>query len=438
MVCYQCSFKQFRNNPTKYIAEYLERLQNSNNKVVEVGNLQDKYGFWVIRDNQNINNYFIQEGNDLKTFTGYFELHQNYTYDEITGSVATIHLDQNSDECCENESYITEKPITKGFRPIVTLKYSSKIADGKSIGTDLQVGDNVNYSAKEYYNWKVLSIDEENETVDIISGGIVKNISLYGLDDFENYEDILQKEVDEYKNGDNAISARITEYSDIKKLNKINDDVNVKYWSLEKKQYNKKAVDETSSPYATNGFYDAAILYFDYDTNSVERKWVSLYVSTSLTSGSSSMLTGYNGFGDLSFTAGIRPVISLKLDNVKKLNEEETQNAIESSNKNNNNITKEQKNNSTKYITDDTKKNNEKNNTKNDITKDDKNTEDNKIDTKDNNEVNNYYNNHKKKNNNNKIVKYIIITIVILNIALLIQTIFSVLIIKNIKNKKKK
>lgn len=196
----------------------------------------------------------------------------------------------------------------------------------------------------------------------------------------------------------------------------MNDDVNVKYWSLEKKQYNKKAVDETSSPYATNGYYDASIMYFDLDTNSVERKWVSLYVSTSLSSGNRSFLTGYNGFGDLSFTAGIRPIITLKLDSVEKLNEEDKKNAIDSSK---NNIIENQNGNGTNYITEDNTDNIENN--------------ENNIDINNESEINNYYNNYGSKNKNRKLIKYIIMAIVVLNVGLLAQIILSILIIKKMK-----
>lgn len=158
-----------------------------------------------------------------------------------------------------------------GFRPIVTLKYSDELVKGKNLNNELQVGDNVNYSALEYQNWKVLSIENENNTVDIISGGVVKNIMLYGEQDFDSFEEILQNEVDKYKVGDNVISARALEYSDLTNLNKISDRVNAKYWINAKKQYNKKSVDETSSPYSGNAFYNVGIMYYNNDNASIEK-----------------------------------------------------------------------------------------------------------------------------------------------------------------------
>ena len=147
-------------------------------------------------------------------------------------------MDNNRLECCYGEYYKVYKPVTKGFRPVVTLKFSNNVV-GKDSEDNLSIGDNVKYNALEYQNWKVLSINKDNNTVDLISGGIVKNLMLQGEDDFDNYEDILQTEVDKYKTGSNVISARAVEYSDLANLNKINDRVNARYWINSKKQFNK-------------------------------------------------------------------------------------------------------------------------------------------------------------------------------------------------------
>ena len=54
-------------------------------------------------------------------------------------------------------------PYTLGYRPVVTLKLKNGISanDEKEISNNLQVGDNVNYEANGYKNWKVLSIDKK-------------------------------------------------------------------------------------------------------------------------------------------------------------------------------------------------------------------------------------------------------------------------------------
>ena len=232
-------------------------------------------------------------------------------------------------------------------------------------------------------------------------------------------------------------------YDDLSNLNKINDNVNVKYWTYEKKDYNKKAVDDTSSPYATNAFYDASIMYYDINESIIQRKWVSLYISSGLNSGGNSTLSAYNGTGDLSYTAGIRPVITIKVDDVEKVSEEEKDNIINEEKQQQQNINNEQQNNSETNVTNDTTRNVTNNYIQVIDKKNDKNSknelENNSINDEDNTEnVNNYYVTSSKKGNQNKLVKYIIIAIVVLNIAILGQIILSVFIIKNMKKIKRR
>lgn len=197
-----------------------------------------------------------------------------------------------------------------------------------------------------------------------------------------------------------------------------------------KKEYNKSANDETSSAYATNGYYDASIMYYDVDEAIVKRKWVSLFISSGMSSGNSSALSNYNGMGDLSFTAGIRPVITLKLDEVEKLDDNSKSEIIDESKNNDNVINNEQNINDNNYITNDKQNNNYYN-----ISNGKKDDKTNELENIDDNieEVNNYYNSGNKAGSKNKLVKYIIIAIVVLNIAIIGQVILSLFIIKNMK-----
>lgn len=433
---------EFSNNPEDYLNNILNGIKQSDSNVVRTGNMGNYYGFDLLVNNYELKNHFKNKSSKYSFFSGSLNSYLRDSYIELGFDTFNIDYDEETYEY-KWINYNKEIPVTKGFRPVVTLKYSDKLVDGKSLKSGLKIGDNVDYNVNEYYNWKVLSIDEKNNTIDIISGGIVKNLKLYGQDDFDNYEQILQDAVNEYKVGDKAISARCVEYTDISNLNKINDKVNVKYWTSEKKDYNKKAVDDTSSPYATNAYYDASIMYYDINESTIQRKWVSLYISSGLNSGGISTLSAYNGMGDLSFTAGIRPVITLKLDSVKKIDDSKKDEIINNSKSNQDKMSNEQQNNDNSYITSDNTKTTENNyytiinkNVKkskksndngngNEVTNND---EDN---IEDEEEVNKYYN--ESKGNDNKLVKYIIIAIIILNVAVLAQIIISTFIIKNLK-----
>lgn len=436
------SSQEFMKDPEAYFNGIYDEIKNSDPNIVDVGNFGINYGFNWLYQTEELKNHYqnIQANSNFINWNPSTNTYENYI--EVGMDIYDIDY-ENNDYHSSWKTYRKSLPYTKGFRPIVTLKYSDELLEANEIYNGLQIGDYVNYSANEYHNWRVLSFDKENGTVDIISGGVVKNLPLYGIDNYENYEDILQQEVDAYKVGDKVISARIVNYEDLSNLNKINDNVNVKYWTFEKKDYNKKAVDDTSSPYATNAYYDASIMYYDMNESMIQRKWVSLYISSGLNSGGNSTLSNYNGTGDLSYTAGIRPVITIKIDDIEKVSEEEKNNIINEEKNQQNNISNEQQNNSEKNVTNDSTRNvtnnyinviDKKDNSNN---KDNVNGSGNSIDSKNNDEVNNNYITSNSKGNQNKLVKYIIIALIVLNIAIIGQVILSVFIIKNMKKNKR-
>ena len=221
------------------------------------------------------------------------------------------------------------KTLTFGYRPVLTLKISDDESAGKSTNDQLKIGDNVKYEANGYRNWKVLSINEDAGTVDLISGGIVKNISLYGTDDYNNYETILQNEVDAYRSGDDVVSARPVSSDDVDLLIKMKDSVSAMYW------YNLKniVVRDSGDAYFTNSVsydnsYEVGLVWTntgdyyinDVNTNSspyIRKYWVSLFSSGSDTSYSNNSY--YVGTGDLNYIAGLRPIITLKYDAAKKI-----------------------------------------------------------------------------------------------------------------------
>ena len=436
------SSQEFMEDPEAYFNGIYDEIKNSDPNIVDVGNFGINYGFNWLYQTEELKNHYqnIQANSNFINWNPSTNTYENYI--EVGMDIYDIDY-ENNDYHSNWKVYRKSLPYTKGFRPIVTLKYSDELLEANEIYNGLQIGDYVNYSANEYHNWRVLSFDKENGTVDIISGGVVKNLPLYGIDNYENYEDILQQEVDAYKVGDKVISARIVNYEDLSNLNKINDNVNVKYWTFEKKDYNKKAVDDTSSSYATNAYYDASIMYYDMNESMIQRKWVSLYISSGLNSGGNSTLSNYNGTGDLSYTAGIRPVITIKIDDIEKVSEEEKNNIINEEKNQQNNISNEQQNNSEKNVTNDSTRNvtnnyinviDKKDNSNN---KDNVNGSGNSIDSKNNDEVNNNYITSNSKGNQNKLVKYIIIALIVLNIAIIGQVILSVFIIKNMKKNKR-
>ena len=409
--------------PDCYFSNFIESFYQDGSNIWDYGHLLEHCfnnccSEDCINSNENIRNYYASKNKELKIFRGGYGLNTNVGVKSLWLDLSKFKLNSKRLECCYGENYQVYQPVTKGFRPVVTLKFSSNVS-GKDVENNvLNVGDNVKYSALEYQNWKVLSINKEKNTAELISGGVVKNLYLKGQDDFDNYEDLLQSEVDKYKVGSNVISARPVEYSDLVNLNKINDKVNAKYWINAKKQYNKKTTDETSSPYTGEAYFNVGIMYYNNDNMSIEKKWVPLYISPSTNNNNIFALSAYNGVGELSFTAGIRPIITVKLSEIQKIDDNSKNDIVHNETNNEKNISKEQETNNYYYVTDY-----------------DPNDDDNKEEFNDNKKsiVNNYYGEEDNSGEDDKFVKYVLIGLVILNISIIAQVVLSAIIFKKIK-----
>ena len=195
---------------------------------------------------------------------------------------------------------------TGGFVPVVTLNYEAKEKNSKDVNEKLQVGDYVKYSANGYNNWKVLNIDKENNTVDIISSGIVKNITLSGKEDFDNLDVILQEEVNKYISGEDAVAVRPVSVDDFDNLKKMKDSLTARFFLNNKKQYRSSDIVVYS---CAVGRYDMSIAGLKYEWSTLADK--SLYSADVLTVSPNK---------DYSYTSGLRPIVTLNLSEVKKDN----------------------------------------------------------------------------------------------------------------------
>ena len=407
--------------PSCYIENLYQQFRNQEN-VLDADNLLQRCvgsccESGCINDFEPMRNYYKSKNIGYKIMRGGLSRSDGDGYKGVWIDISKYQLDSYRLECCYGEQFRVYSPVTKGFRPVVTLKFGNNVV-GKDSEDNLNVGDNVKYNALEYQNWKVLSINKDNNTVDLISGGIVKNLLLQGQDDFDNYEDILQTEVDKYKTGDNVIKARAVEYSDLANLNKINDRVNARYWINSKRQFNKKSVDETSSPYSGEAYFNVGIMYYDMTNLEIEKKWVPLYIVPAINNNNSFQFSAYNGTGELSFTAGIRPIITVKLSSVKKVDENTKNEIINNTKELEKNISKEQETNNYYYVTDY-----------------DSNGDDKLADNKDAKKgiTNNYYNEDDDNEEGDKLIKYVLIGLILLNVSIIAQVVLSAIIFKKIK-----
>ena len=259
-----------------------------------------------------------------------------------------VTSDLNSSKPSKDVSIFYEpKTLTFGYKPVLTLKIDNG-KTGVDLSDNLKIGDYVNYEANGYKNWRVLSIDKDEGFVEVISGGIVKNLSLYGKSDYDDYENILQREVDLYKVGNNAVGARAISENDIDLLKKMDDKVDAFYWFNKKTQrrLTQRFLDETPDLYsgtiAKEATLDVGVLKYtsgNYNLSYPVGYWVRLYSNFV---NESDDIVNYSGNGDLNYIAGLRPIIKLKYSTVEKLSPSEYKSIVSKSNKNDSNLYKAQ------------------------------------------------------------------------------------------------
>ena len=236
----------------------------------------------------------------------------------------------------KKNGYVESK--TLGFRPVVTLKYGDG-EEGKALNTKLKIGDYVKYSAKGYNSWRVLSINEEEGTAEIISGGAVKNITFVGKDGYDNAIVELQNEADQYKSGEKAIKARVInelDYDNLIKV-KIKNGSVISYWTSDKTE----RTNDLDSYYSV-GIYDNGLVSSGGNSSygNGDFKYISLYKYQK-----SGELYGklYTSSSDeYRYTAGLRPIITVRLDSVEKVDEDELKKVEKTEQVYNNTILKEQ------------------------------------------------------------------------------------------------
>ena len=295
-------------NQISMVPKNARRLATFNVKCGEIQSIVDNYinEFRVegVIDVRNLNNsdlstlqsirYFNSSAVSKSFYVG--NLHYNYSgeytfynervdYDYYNFSVINYYYWNNSfnlyDSSCDQNKY------TLGFRPVVTIKFSDDLVESKNLDTNIKVGDNVKYSANEYNNWKVLSINYDTKTVDIVSGGIVKNLTVKGLEDYNNFETIIQNEVDVYKTENDVISARLLNINDLENLKNIKDKTVAKYFLNNKHEYhskNRSYYNSVTNYYTTQVNEAVAIASYDKGTESIIKNWAVLNSDKSISS----------------------------------------------------------------------------------------------------------------------------------------------------------
>lgn len=421
-----------------YISEEIEKYKDDNVTYVRSISSSDLNALRSI-------SYYAQNGKYVSFLTGiqnskstYSNVRNGYpySYDEYLLQVLSFYTYNNYWSI--NNTNFQMFTYTYGFRPIVTIKYSDELVNQKEVTTDLKVGDNVKYEANAYNNWKVLSIDEENKTVDIISGGVVKNLTFSGKDSYDNISTILQEEVDKYKNGDNVVSARPVEISDLENLKAIKDSTSTKYWlNNQYKYHHQNYQSNVGNIYTEAVNYSIGVAYYNQATQEIQKEWATLEVANEY---DMDILSG-NAVGPHSYTAGLRPVITLKLSEVEKATDDDINNS--SANTNDQDIQEEQNsanNESLNTITDDeildNKIDSENNNVENNNIENNNDNQENNEQVTDNNEIEidkSCCLECESEKDNDGIIKFIVINLIVVDIAIVLIVIKGFNIYKKLK-----
>ena len=279
------------NDASKLVAAGIE---NSNSIIT---------GFNGYSSSGSYTNFFTSDPTESYTYSvSYDNYRYTYMYYATWGNPS--YRSSNSNFSIYSVSY--------GVRPVIKLKYSADDSNKEELNTNIKVGDNVVYEANSYKNWKVLSINKEDNTAEIVSAGIVQLLTLKGMKDYNNLDSIFQEVVDHYMEGDNVISARILTSDDIESLSSIKDRYSGVYWLNNKLVYKYK---NGLTSYENQDIYGVAIGSYNTDSLNVLRQWVPLEVT---------QVASSDGFfsvmrvGSHEYTAGVRPVIKVKLDTLIK------------------------------------------------------------------------------------------------------------------------
>lgn len=413
---------------------YVESLLNSfsDPKITEVRKAD--YGY-INYNSDIIKNYYVDNYKNIFLIRDVYDRQESTNYYDRTGFNINFDFCDGSQFTCCNSSELYDYNFfyTFGFRPVVTLKFSDDVVNEKDLNTNLTPGDYVNYSANEYQNWKVLSIDYNNKTAEIISGGIVKNLELKGKDGYDNLESLLEEEVNKYKK-EGVISARSVRYEDLDNLNAINDKVNAKYWLNNKKNYNRKYNEGSSAKYYSVSTRVVGAMYFDEADFQNKRDWI---VLTGQTADNISMTSDV--FKEGSYIAGIRPVLTVKLEEIAKVDDETKEEIINNTTSQDDEIVSEQssKNDNNKAMTE--KQLNEYINESNN----------NSVDNNVNNTTINNDNTNIENNDGIKVIekdhncldkgykRFVIGALIAIIIIFIINTIIALFILKKISNKKR-
>lgn len=314
--------------------------------VQSVGNAFDKYSNSQVANALNgfFNNlknvtYFVYQNNgniSNREYDDYYEYRDSACYQKI---------DSDGFNSCREFVYKMPKPKTYGFRPVVTLQLSKKEITTE-LSSGIKIGDYIKYEASGYNSWRVLSIDEEKGTVDLVSGGIVRNIVLTGDDGYNNLSQILQDEVSSYGVGKDVVGVRPLDKSDLSNLSMIKDEVNAKYW-INSKRSTKKVLE---SNYYAN-FY--SVLTGFHNGDEVDAEYIYLFIGSNIDS-VYDFHYNFNYYigvdtGINNYTAGIRPVVTVKVDSLKKLSTEEAKKVEKSSIISDKSYANEQANNNKNY-----------------------------------------------------------------------------------------
>ena len=101
------------------------------------------------------------------------------------------------------------------FNPIRLLSSTYNMNQlEESIGK-IKIGDFIDYEINGYSNWQVVSIDKENNTLDVVSRENVEDITLETKDDYLNALDTFQETANKYTDNNLAIKARSVTRADL-------------------------------------------------------------------------------------------------------------------------------------------------------------------------------------------------------------------------------
>ena len=125
---------------------------------------------------------------------------------------------------------------------------------------NVNVGDAINYDINGYSDWRVLSVDKENGTIEVTSNTNVKDLTIEPYKSVDEYNQLFQNEASAYNDNNYVVSTRTINKADSLLLGDVDEEfwlanVNERSLMTNKSNADEESIIYTDTSIPLNEFY---------------------------------------------------------------------------------------------------------------------------------------------------------------------------------------